>query len=183
MSEAADPFARCLPVAEDFLQPLDLIHSEHERQRLICDGLQRLADEQSLGLGSAEAVSILTFLTEDLPLHIADEEKDLFPMLKRRCEPGDYIDDILARLHAEHDLDEDLANFIVSDVAVIAKGMQLPHPLHMFLNVRAFAEVQRRHIAWENEAVLPLAGRRLTEADLVELGRNMAARRSIAYPG
>lgn len=183
MSEAADPFARRLPVAEDFLQPLDLIHAEHERQRLICDGLQRLADEQSLGLGSAEAASILTFLTEELPLHIADEEKDLFPMLKRRCEPGDYIDDILARLHAEHDLDEDLANFIVSDVAVIAKGMHLPHPLHMFLNVRAFAEVQRRHIAWENEAVLPLARRRLTEADLVELGRNMAARRGVAYPG
>ncbi len=183
MSEAADPFARRLPAAQDFLDPLDLILSEHERQRLICDRLQRLAEEQSIGLASSEAEAILTFLTEDLPLHIADEEEDLFPMLKRRCEPGDSIDDILARLHAEHDLDEDLANFIVSDLGVIAKGAPLPHPLHMFLNLRAFAEVQRRHIAWENEAILALARQRFTRADLAELGRNMAARRGIAYPG
>ncbi len=34
-----------------------------------------------------------------------------------------------------------------------------------------------------NAVLLPLARRRLTEADLKELGRDMAARRGIVYPG
>ena len=66
---------------------------------------------------------------------------------------------------------------------VIAKGAKLANPVRMLFNARAFAEAQRRHIAWENNVLLPLARKRLTEADLKELGRNMAAMRGIVYPG
>ncbi len=44
-------------------------------------------------------------------------------------------------------------------------------------DARAFAIFQRRHLGWENGTVLPLARKRLTDADQAELGRRMAARR------
>ena len=55
--------------------------------------------------------------------------------------------------------------------------------MRLFMDLRTFAEAQRRHIAWENSLVLPLARKRLTAKDLETMGRNMAARRGIAYLG
>jgi hemerythrin-like domain-containing protein len=155
---------------------------EHKRQRQACDRLEALAEELSTTQAFNEAAAILTILTEELPRHAEDEEADLFPLLERRCLPDDNIADIVAQLRSEHDLDQELSNFIVADLEVIAKGGKLANPVRMLFNARAFAEAQRRHIGWENNVLLPLARKRLTEADLKELGRNMAARRGIVYP-
>jgi hypothetical protein len=43
--------------------------------------------------------------------------------------------------------------------------------------LRSFFESYRRHIAWENTIVLPLARARLTGEDLDKLGRAMAGHR------
>ena len=45
-----------------------------------------------------------------------------------------------------------------------------------------FARLNREHLRFENECVLPLAARALSPADLERLGRAMAARRGVAYP-
>jgi hypothetical protein len=44
---------------------------------------------------------------------------------------------------------------------------------------QAMSEFQRRHIAWENGVLLPLAKRRLTAGDIADLGRAMAGRRGV----
>ncbi len=49
----------------------------------------------------------------------------------------------------------------------------------IFDSFNLFALDHERHLAWENEVVLPLASKRLSSDDLEELGRNMAARRRI----
>lgn len=69
----------------------------------------------------------------------------------------DNIEQALDQLHSEHALDGDVAEFIVSDLAVIANGAALPNPIHLAINLRNFAESHRRHVAWENAVVLPLA--------------------------
>ncbi|TDI57909.1 MAG: hemerythrin domain-containing protein [Alphaproteobacteria bacterium] len=180
---APDPLIKQPPDPEHFLRPLALMRLEHKRQRQVWDRLEALAEELSTDPAFNEAAAILAILTEELPRHAEDEEADLFPLLERRCLPDDNIGDIVAQLRSEHELDEDLSNFIVSDLEVLAKGAKLANPVRLLFNARAFAEAQRRHIAWENTVLLPLARRRLTEADLKELGRNMAARRGIVYPG
>ncbi len=116
-------------------------------------------------------------------MHTRDEEEDLFPMLRARCLPEDGIAGALAQLSREHALDGDLAGFIRADLEAVAGGHTRSPPLRLSLNARAFAETQRRHIGWENRLVLPLAKKRLTGSDLERLGRAMAARRGIAYPG
>ncbi|MBT6984731.1 MAG: hypothetical protein HN956_10320 [Rhodospirillaceae bacterium] len=50
-------------------------------------------------------------------------------------------------------------------------------------SVARFVNTQRRHIIWENNIVLPLARRYLEAKDMESIGRGMAARRSIDYPG
>ncbi|MCH8092554.1 MAG: hemerythrin domain-containing protein, partial [Proteobacteria bacterium] len=101
---------------------------EHKRQRQAWDRLEAQAEELSMGQAFKEAAAILVFLTEELPRHAEDEEADLFPLLERRCLPDDNIADILAQLRSEHELDEDLASFIVADLEVIAKSAKLANP-------------------------------------------------------
>lgn len=168
--------------AERFLSPLDLIRSEHDRQLALYDRLDELANDEQLRPVSKEAETLIVFLTEDLPLHGKDEEEDLFRLLKLRCRPVDGFDGILEQLEFEHSLDRVLAHHIVIDLEAIADRRTLENPIRIFMNLRTFVETQRRHLAWENAVVLPLARKRLSPKDLEEMGRNMAARRAIVYP-
>jgi hypothetical protein len=49
--------------------------------------------------------------------------------------------------------------------------------------VPAFAETQRRHLAWENALVIPRARHILQPPDLAKLARSMAKRRGQRAPG
>jgi hemerythrin-like domain-containing protein len=177
-----DPFAASVPDPKSFRAPLDFIAAEHERQLLACEWLKQHAEDIAEGRGAPSAGAILGFLTKDLPLHTADEEKSLFPLLRKRCRPEDNIDRALDQLQSEHTLDGNVAEFIVSDLAVIAKGAVLANRIHLAINLCNFADSHRRHIAWENAIVLPLAHGRLTEADLIGLGQAMAGRRGLKFP-
>ena len=167
------------PGPDDFLAPLDFILSEHYRQRLLCEGLAKLTENMELAPVAALAAELKGFLDRDLRLHLEDEEQDLFPLLWQRAQPEDNVKDILDLLSEEHGLDEDLVDFLLEDLAVLASGAQLANPIRFLVNVREFAETQRRHLAWENALLLPVARRRLTQVDLAGLGRSMAARRGI----
>ncbi len=164
-----------------FLSPLDFILDDHVRQNEICERLKNLTVEQPIG-SAQEAQSLLDFLTHDFAWHAQDEERDLFPALVMRSLPEDRIEDVLLQLAAEHELDDELVGYIVSDLEMIAHGTKTEVPTRMVINVRAFAELQQRHLAWENRIVMPLARERLTAADLETMGRSMAARRCIPYP-
>lgn len=168
---------------DKFLSPLTAILSEHDRQLVISEWLLQLANDQRLRPVLEEAAALLAFLTRDLPLHHKDEEDDLFPMLRLRCTSEDAIDGILAELDRDHAAESFLIRDIDVDLGVIVDGRELENPGRFFTSLRIFAEGQKRHLLWENKVVLPLARRRLTRKDLEALGRNMAARRGIAYPG
>ena len=107
-----------------------------------------------------------------------DEELDLFPRLKSRRPPESNLGDILDQLITEHQTDEGLADLVIEDLRAIAEGALPEYPVRFQLNVRAFCEMQRRHLNWENRVVLPLAQRLLTEEDKQDLARRMIARRS-----
>jgi hemerythrin-like domain-containing protein len=165
------------PAADRFLRPLDFIESEHERQRVLCDRLVQLANDLSLMAVTQEAESVLAFITEDLPLHHEDEEKDLFRLLRHRCRPEDGIDAILAHLAWEHTLDSLHTHYLRDDLEALASGKAPDTPMRIYIDLRAFAESQLRHLAWEEKVVVPLARKRLVAEDLAEMAHNMALRR------
>lgn len=161
--------------------PLDYIFADHFRQRSLCRILGELAGRADLDRAMGEAA--LDFLRTDFVIHVLDEERDLFPLLRKRRQRQDRIGEILARLGSEHAADALDAERIVAALAG-AIDDAAPEPLDeaaRVLMVR-FATNERRHLTAENAIVLPLARARLTIGDLETLGRHMAARRGVTYP-
>lgn len=167
---------------DTFLSPLAVFRLEHDHQFATANWLLEVAEIRQLESLRDEVESLLTFLTQDLFFHHKDEEDDLFPMLRFRCEPQDGIDGILAKLDRDHATEHFLVLDIAVDLNVLVDGREMQDPARFFQSLRFFAKGQQRHLSWENQAVLPLADKRLTAKDLDALGRNMAARRGIAYP-
>jgi hemerythrin-like domain-containing protein len=169
------------PPVDQLRSPLDYIFAEHFRQRSLCRILCDLAAQAHLDREMAKAA--LDFLRTDFGLHVVDEEKDLFPLLRRRRQRQDRMNDILGTLSAEHAADAIDANHII---AALAAALDDENPVRLDDAARAlmtsFAANERRHLTTENAIVLPLARARLTIADLETLGRHMAARRSVTYP-
>jgi hemerythrin-like domain-containing protein len=167
----------------NFLEPLRIILAEHDRQHRVAAWLQTQSDGRQLAPIKAQAETLLSFLTRDLLVHHQDEEHDLFPLLEARCEPDDGIDAILAELDQDHAAESFLIRDIAVDLRALMAGQDPETPGRFFNSLSLFAEGQQRHLSWENRVVMPLAGQRLKRHDLDVLGRNMAARRGIAFPG
>ncbi len=168
------------PVAQ-LLSPLEYILTDHFRQRALCQALDELADSDALD--TEQAAAALDFLKTEFSPHVIDEEEDLFPLLRRRAEPADDIEEVLGELSLEHATDRDEAELVIGELssAIEANGSGFPSPKFAEL-LQRFAANERRHLIVENAIVMPLARARLTADDLRNLGRRMAARRGIDYP-
>ncbi len=164
---------------DQFLQPLCLIRAEHERQLIIGKELFRLASVRDIDSVIEIGGSLLAFFTEDLLLHHQDEEADLFRILRFICPPKDHIELVLEELERDHAVESYLMRLIVIDLKRVLGGRKLESAPFFFDSLNLFARDHERHLAWENEVVLPLASKRLSSDDLEELGMNMAARRRI----
>jgi hemerythrin-like domain-containing protein len=175
--------SRIEEIPENLLRvPIDYIYADHYRQRTMWAMLDELAVDPSGEVASQLSAALLTYLERDLPLHIADEEEDLFPRLKARVLPEDGVANVLALLSEEHVDNGRLAPPLVAALSTLAAGEPLADEKAFARDAALFAGAQRRHQAWENRIVMPVARKRLTRADLAEIGRNMAARRGIAFP-
>ena len=163
-----------------FRHPIEFLFEEHDRQRVICAAFELLAHDCTADRAPEIAALILGYLEHEMPLHIADEEEDLFPLLTRRCIPEDEFEELVALLSCEHETDEKHYLALLAPLRTIVNGLRPPDPVQFAADARVFAVLQRRHLGWENGTVLPLARRRLTAADRAELGRKMAERRGIS---
>ena len=160
-----------------FEDPIGLIYAEHYRCRVVCNTLDEIVGRFPVLPGADELRSLLTFFETDLSNHVADEEQTLFPMLVERCEDNDNWESIGGLLLEEHNADKQLVDQVLIGLRALASGQPLINAEAFVAAARAMSESQRRHLAWENSVVLPLARKRLTPADLVDLGRAMAERR------
>lgn len=170
------------PIPADLLQePLIWFFAEHYRHRDLCARL--LSAMQSVVFDEPALREIYRFLDEDLPLHVIDEEDDLFPLLRRRCEPDDQIGKVLGMLSAEHANDMSEAAAVKQMVATaLAEQRGLACYKNAVQVIEPFCFQQKRHIAVENAVVLPIARHRLTVEDLDNLARRLAARRGLNDP-
>jgi len=165
--------------SDRFRDPLGFIYTEHYRNRIICNTLDSATPAQRLNLSTQELEAIVDFYSIDRPLHVADEEKSLFPLLRKRCKPSDNLPQILALLEAEHRSDQPLIDDVIDGLVSIIRRGVVADPDLFAARCRAMSDFQRRHLAWENSIVMPLAKRRLSAPDLVDLGRAMAERRGM----
>ena len=173
-----------------FREPLEYLFADHVRQTAICALIYELSDtlesrtpEDTLSEETRQKVEQVThYLDEELPLHIADEELDILPSLRARVRPEDGMDQILEQLGEEHSQDEKLSEELVS---ALKSALRAPAsaPTQITDIAGRFAEAHCGHMKWENEVLLPLARKRLTPEDQKQIGRTMAGRRNVPYPG
>lgn len=170
-------------IPENLLRaPIDYLCSDHFRQRIICKFIDEIAFDRRGDNAIRLAAIALEYLEGDLRQHVMDEERDLFPLLRSRCEPEDDIERIMTVLSAEHAIDEGLMATLMPGLRKLARNRQPSDEAAFLRSASVFAESQRRHLAWEESLILPLARKRLSTADLETMGRNMAERRGLSYP-
>ena len=159
-------------------EPLNWLFAEHYRHRQLCHLIERVGT--ATVLLTDEAHEILTFLRHDMPLHVIDEEDDLFPLLRRRCQAADELDSVLGALSAQHHDDLNRARALIDSLErALADGRAPGQDRESRRVFTDFALHERRHIALENAVVLPIARLRLTAADLRSLSIRLAARRGV----
>lgn len=83
------------------------------------------------------------------------EEQYLFPKLLKDGHTPEELEPVLARLHAEHCEDESYGDEIVDALEELASD-QLANIDKLSYMLRGFFEGLRRHIAFEQEHLLPL---------------------------
>lgn len=170
------------PISPDLMTtPLDFFFAEHFRHRQLCGLIDQLSRTTFFDPGPiAEVVDFLRF---EAPIHIIDEEEDLFPLLRRRCLAEDELEGVLGVLSAEHKADGLLGRVVRDYLQLCLDTRSAPGAtLAGRRDLAAFATQERRHLALENAVVLPIARLRLTPDDLAGLARRLAARRGRA-PG
>jgi hemerythrin-like domain-containing protein len=153
--------------------PLDFIAEDHMREREICALIDQLTEAHTPDDNAR--VSVLAFLAHILPQHLADEEIDLFPMMRARSEPEDEIEKVVEKLQADHRHSAIDTPKIMS----LLKDADHVHDADERQMLAAYALRARHHLIFENAIVLPLARVRLTVSDLAEMKRNMLTRRGL----
>ncbi len=156
--------------------PLEFIAEDHFREREICAEIDKIAAAPSYS--TADLDQILTFLKETLPLHLRDEEEDLFPLLRRRCAADEEIDQVIDRMLGSHG---QASAAIEKVVAVLEAHRDSGAPLAKAARAELthFAEHARRHLIVENAIILPIARGSLTASDLKSLSLRMQQRRGL----
>lgn len=160
--------------AGPFDNPLDFIAEDHMREREVCALIDKLVTASSIK--NAERKMIVDFLTEQLPLHLADEEIDLFPLMLERCDPEEEIKELIEKLEADH-------GHAMADAPAIASLIEAQKMGDEAFSATAcaqmtdFASHARRHLILENAIILPIARARLTSSDLNMMKEHMLQRR------
>jgi hemerythrin-like domain-containing protein len=164
-------------------RPLDFIAAEHYRLRAALTQLDGLARGGMSDGRRKLAKALLRYFIEDYALHVADEEIDFFPLLRQRCADDAAFVASLDTLAGEHRDDVARLAAVVAGLRYLAKAGQRDEASQDFApGARAYTEALRRHIAWENAVLMPIARARLQPGDLRRLAQRFATRRGVSPP-
>ena len=148
---------------------IEWLFSSHGEQEKLCDMLEQIADSLPDDVDPLLCARVVKVLRDELPVHHRDEEHGLFPLVEHRAKPEDNVEELIAQLCLEHATDESFAIEVMDELATLSEGKKPRNPNMLGYMLRGFFESYRRHLQWEDKVLLPLARKRLTEADLTKL--------------
>ena len=164
------------PLPLDVDNPLDVLAHEHLRQKWLCDVLETIADGLPDRLEAALARTAVDILENEAPLHHKQEEACLFPLLIQRAQPEDNVEAVIRQLTREHLADDTYSSDLIHLLEEMAEGNRPTNAEMAGYMIRGFFESYRRHIAFEDLVILPLARLRLSDWDLKKLQSCMRKR-------
>lgn len=145
--------------------PLSIILRHHSGHLALCDRLETIADSLPDRVNVLTCKIAIRDLNQRVRHHHRFEEIELFPILRRRATWDPVLTRSLDRLEAEHRADEGYSDEVEEVLSAIAEGVYQGSPDVAGYMLRGLFESLRRHIAFENDHVLPRANRLLTEFD------------------
>lgn len=149
--------------------PLRILREEHALQNELCDLLEAIADGLPKRFDDALALVSVSLLESGLPSHMRLEEEALFPLLRRRVSGDHPLHMALVCLESEHDRDGAILVEIIDGLKTAIADGEVRNADMLGYMLRGFFESQRRHIAWEEAVLLPVAETVLTVDDLREM--------------
>lgn len=149
--------------------PIGILQEEHALQNELCDLLEAIANGLPHQFDRSLALVSVSILETGMPGHMRLEEEALFPLLRRRVPDDHALHSALVCLEQEHDRDGAALVEIIDALRSAIDAGRAANPDMLGYALRGFFESQRRHIAWEEAVVLPMARDVLTTSDLGEL--------------
>jgi pyridoxamine 5'-phosphate oxidase len=169
--------------APGFDQPVAVLKHCHDRIRKQLATLQKLldhlpqhgADEQARDAARA----VMKYFDQAAPLHHADEEENLVPMLQAVAQGEDAatLAVLVPSILQDHDAMDAMWQTLHEELALIAAGSAATLSAPVAL---AFAERYLGHMEREEVHIAPMAKRLFSPAQMAQLGAAMQARRGIA---
>ncbi|NYT59385.1 hemerythrin domain-containing protein [Alcaligenaceae bacterium] len=163
--------------------PLEMLSACHHRIERQCNTLRRLephlrehgADEDARNAASR----IMRYFDTSALQHHADEEQDLFPALLESMAGSDpvCIKGLTEGLANDHRKLEAGWRQLRKVLAQVADGVSVELPAD---TLDAFVSLYERHMKLEEEELLPMAARLLSDADITRIGLAMRQRRGIS---
>jgi iron-sulfur cluster repair protein YtfE (RIC family) len=153
--------------------PIDILAAEHAVLRDACARLERIA--AAPGPEPEAACHVGRQLRAILPGHMDDEDRFLFPLLRKRAEPEDEIQRVLARLELEHEEGGGRVQEVLAMLDRLGRSGSAASPEERTA-ISAFAVAKLRHLSLEAAIVLPIARERLSAADRAGLRAAMTGR-------
>lgn len=146
------------------------------RARYVYAAMLRIAEDHPLA--EDDSSDVASFLRNELPPHLDDEEQDFFPLLRRRCTPEEAIDATLDELLSDHVRERADMAHVATLMARLEQSEGVLTPAEAD-EVRAFARHNQRHMIVENAIIVPLARAHLTLRDKDRLLMSMLRRRGL----
>jgi len=165
--------------------PLEMLAACHERIRHQCATLQRLPPHLATHGANVEAraaaAQVIRYFETSGKQHHQDEEEDLFPALIESMAGSDAVclHEITAALQADHHALETGWIPLRDRLMQIVNGDNAPLTAR---DVETWIAHYEQHIQREEDVLLPMAARLLSEAALEQIGRAMCARRGLMFP-
>ena len=171
-----------------FDEPIGLLSDCHRRIERFLAMLATVADvRRGSQLTDADRRALeaaLQYFETAAPRHTADEEESLFPRLRATTDPAARAAfDAVQRLEADHRVAEEHHNLVSrlgrQWLSNDTLSEQDARALRQSLD--ALAVLYREHIAIEENQLFASAAHVLTAEELEAVGREMAARRGVAF--
>ncbi len=167
-----------------FADPIGLLSDCHRRIEMFLGTLAKLAARAGERLEDQAAMeAALRYFEVAAPKHTADEEEDLFPMLRRReardtVETLDRLEDQHATAEAWHREVDVLARRWLDGGRLSSEDAARLQDL-----LKRLTDLYAGHIEAEETRLFPLAQKVLSREEKEALGRHMASRRGVPYAG
>jgi hemerythrin-like domain-containing protein len=169
-----------------FDEPLGLLSDCHRRIEHFLSVLTAMVDRADGGTLSdgdrTQLEAALTYFASAAPRHTADEEESLFPRMEASLDrDATTAVDVIRRLESDHDDANRLHEAVDRLVRLwLSDGSLADGPMReLKRHLARLNTLYAAHIAIEDREVFPAAARILSPSDIHEIGREMAARRSI----